>query len=58
MEPSEIKDLIQELQGASLEVDLDQLVNSHRACAVLEDICIERCREVIRLANKLQSIIV
>ena len=52
MDPSEIQDLIKELQSPSLEMDLEQLANAHKACAVLEDMTTERCREVIRLASK------
>ena len=52
MDSSEIQDLIQELQSPSLEMDLEQLANAHKACAVLEDMTTERCREVIRLASK------
>ena len=52
MDPSEIHDLIHELQSPALEMDSEQLANAHKACAVLEDISTERCREVIRLASK------
>ena len=52
MEPSEIQDLIHELQSPSLVMDENQLANAQRACAVVEDIATERCREVIRLAHK------
>ena len=52
MDPSEIQDLIQELQSPSLEMDLEQLANAHKASAVLEDMTTEQCREVIRLASK------
>ena len=52
MEPSEIQDLIHELQSPSLVMDENQLANAQRACAVVEDIATERCREVTRLAHK------
>ena len=52
MEPSEIQDLIHELQSPSLVMDENQLANAQRACAVVEDIATERCREVIRLAHQ------
>ena len=52
MDPSEIQELMQELQSPALEMDSEQLANAHKACAVLEDISNERCREVIRLVSK------
>ena len=52
MEPEEIRDLMLELQSPSLDMDSDQLSQAHRACAVLEDICTVRCREVVKLAGK------
>jgi hypothetical protein len=52
MDPSEIQSLIEELQSVSLDMDPEQLANTHKACAVLEDMATERCREVIRVASR------
>ena len=52
MDPSQIQELIHELQSPALEMDLEQLASAHKACAILEDITADRCREVIKLAGK------
>ena len=33
-------------------MDPEQLANTHKACAVLEDMATEKCREVIRVASR------
>ena len=52
MDSAEIQDLMAELQSVSLDMNDEQLSNAHRFGAVLEDLATERCREVIRAANK------
>ena len=52
MEPSEIQELMSALQSPSLDMDNDSLNNVLRACAVVEDMCTDRCREVIKIAHK------
>ena len=52
MNSAEIRDLMGELQSVALEMDSDQLGNVHKACAVIEDLTLEKCRDVIRLAGK------
>ena len=52
MEPSEIQSLIEELQSASLDVDSEQIANARTTVAVIEDMTAQKCREVIRLANR------
>ena len=49
---SEIEDLVEELQSVSLDMDPEQIANTHTLCAVLEDITAESCRQVIRAAGK------
>ena len=49
MDVSEIQSLIEELQSVSLDMDPEQLANTHKACAVLEDMAIERCMEATGL---------
>ena len=51
MNPSEIQPLVEELQSVSLDMDPEQLANTHKACAVLEDMTTEKCREDIRVAS-------
>ena len=48
---SEIEDLVEELQSVSLDMDPEQIANTHTLCAVLEDITAESCRQVIRAAG-------
>ena len=52
MDSAEIQDLMAELQSVSLDMNDEQLSNAHRFGALLEDLATERCREVIRAANK------
>ena len=52
MNSAEIRDLMGELQSVALEMDSEQLGNAHKACAVIEDLTLEKCRDVIRLAGK------
>mgnify|MGYP003334142996 CR=1 FL=1 len=52
MNSAEIRDLIWELQSVSLDMDKEQIGNAHKACAVIEDLTLEKCREFIRLAGK------
>ena len=52
MDPSEIQSLIEELQSVSLDMDPEQLANTHKACVVLEDMATQRCKEVIRVASR------
>ena len=51
MDVSEIQSLIEEFASVSLDMDPEQLTNTHKACAVLGDMATERCREVIRIAS-------
>ena len=52
MDSTEVQDLMSELQSVSLDMDDEQLKNAYKFCAVLEDLCTERCRAVVRAANK------
>ena len=52
MEPAEIQGIMEELQCPSLEMDSEQIANAHKAAAILEDMTAQKCREVIRLANR------
>ena len=52
MDRSEIEDLMGELQAVGLEMEPEQIQNTHKVCAVLEDMTSEACREVIRAAGR------
>ena len=52
MDSSQIQALMQELASPSLDMDEEQVENSLKCCAILEDMSAERCRQVIKIANK------
>ena len=52
MEPLEIQNLMSVLQSPSLDMDKDTVDSALKACAVVEDLCTERCRHVIKIAHK------
>ena len=51
MDRSEISDLIEELQSVSLDMEPEQMGDTHKVCAILEDMSNERCRDVVRSAG-------
>ena len=52
MDPAEIQNMMRELQSPGLEMDEEQLALAHKFCAILEDMSSDRCRQVIKIANK------
>ena len=51
MELADVQSLLQELTSTAYDMDTGQLEALVRACTIIEDMCSQKCREIIRRAQ-------
>ena len=51
MQAAEVCSLIQSLQGVAAEMDKDTIAQAHKACAVIEKMTLQQCRDVVNRAG-------